>query len=117
MPSNTCLERATVATALVWFAAREAATYAEHIIDAGRREPAGRLAHFLLEMLTRLQAIGDVIGLSAPHVYRMRAELKQDGLIATSGCEVRSTGRAALQILAEFHQTYLARSPIRRSKR
>jgi CRP-like cAMP-binding protein len=131
--ANTCLERANVATALVWFAAREVAIYAEHIIDAGRREPLERLAHFLLEMLARLQAIGsasedsfimplsqegigDAIGLSAPHVNRMLAELKQDGLIAMIGREVRIVDRAALQILAEFHPGYLARSPIRRSK-
>jgi hypothetical protein len=38
--------------------AREAAIYAEHIIDAGRREPLERLAHFLLGMLTRMRAVG-----------------------------------------------------------
>lgn len=132
--ADLCLERAKVATALVWFAAREAAIYAEHIIDAGRREPLERLAHFLLEMLTRLQSIGcasadsfvmplsqegigDVIGLSGPHVNRMLAELKRDGLIATKGHEVRILDRAALQILGEFHPTYLARTPIREPDR
>ncbi|WP_428620239.1 Crp/Fnr family transcriptional regulator [Reyranella sp.] len=132
--ADTCLERATVATALVWFAAREAAIYAEHIIDAGRREPIERLAHFLLETLTRLQAIGnaseesfvmplsqeaigDALGLSAPHVNRMLAELKRDGMIAMTGREVRILDRAALQILGEFHSTYLARSPVHRPKR
>lgn len=131
--ADLCLARAKVATALLWFAAREAAMYAEHIVDAGRREPLERLAHFLLEMLTRLQGIGDasedsfvmplsqegigdVIGLSAPHVNRMLAELKRDGLIAMTGHEVRILDRAALQILGEFHPTYLARTPIRPSK-
>ena len=101
-----CLERANIATALLWFAAREAAIYAEHVIDTGRREPLERLAHFLLEMLTRLQAvgcasensfemplsqegIGDVVGLSAPHVNRMLAELKSEGLIAMNKHEVK----------------------------
>jgi len=132
--ADLCLARANVSTALVWFAAREAAIYAEHIIDAGRREPLERLAHFLLEMLTRLQAIGsaskdsfsmplsqegigDVIGLSAPHVNRMLAELKRDGLIAMTGHEVTILDRAALQILGEFHATYLTRMPIRGPKR
>jgi CRP-like cAMP-binding protein len=131
--ADICLTRATVATALVWFAAREAAMYAEHIIDAGRREPLERLAHFLLEMLTRLQAIGsassnsfvmplsqegigDVIGLSAPHVNRMLAELRRDGLIAMKGQEMRILDRAALQILGEFHPTYLVRTPIRQAQ-
>ncbi|MBI2739066.1 MAG: Crp/Fnr family transcriptional regulator [Rhodospirillales bacterium] len=124
-----CTARARVATALLWFAAREAAIYAEHIVDAGRREPLERLAHFLLETLTRLQGIGaasedsfvmplsqegvgNVIGLSAPHVNRMLAELRRDGLIAMSGHEVRILDRAALQILGEFHPAYLIRTPI-----
>lgn len=132
--ADLCLARANIATALVWFAAREAAIYAEHIIDAGRRGPLERLAHFLLEMLTRLQAvgsasedsfvmplsqegIGDIIGLSAPHVNRMLAELKRDGLIAMTGHELTILDRAALQIFGEFHPTYLTRTPIRRAKR
>ncbi len=124
-----CMARARIATSLLWFAAREAAIYAEHIVDAGRREPLERLAHFLLETFTRLQSIGaasddsfvmplsqegigDVVGLSAPHVNRMLAELKREGLIAISGHEVRILDRAALQILGEFHPAYLARTPI-----
>ena len=128
--TDLCLKRANIATALVWFAAREAAIYAEHVIDTGRREPLERLAHFLLEMLTRLQAvgyasensfempmsqegIGDVVGLSGPHVNRMLAELKSEGLIATNRREVKILDMAALQILGEFHPAYLVRSPIR----
>jgi CRP-like cAMP-binding protein len=127
--ADLCLERARIATALVWFAAREAAIYAEHVIDTGRREPLERLAHFLLEMLTRLRAvgcasensfemplsqegIGDVVGLSAPHVNRMLAELKSEGLIAMNGHEVAVLDMAALQILGEFRPAYLARMPI-----
>jgi CRP-like cAMP-binding protein len=127
--ADLCLERARIATALVWFAAREAAIYAEHVIDAGRREPLERLAHFLLEMLTRLRAvgcasensfemplsqegIGDVVGLSAPHVNRMLAELKSEGLIAINGHEIAVLDMAALQILGEFRPAYLARMPI-----
>ena len=84
-------------------------------------------------MLTRLQAIGsatsnsfvmplsqegigDVIGLSAPHVNRMLAELRRDGLIAMKGQEIGILDRAALQILGEFHPTYLVRTPIRQAQ-
>jgi CRP-like cAMP-binding protein len=122
-----CLQRANIATALVWFAAREASIYAEHIIGAGRREPLPRLAHFLLELLTRLQAvglatettfvmplsqegIGDVVGLSGPHVNRMMAELKGNGLIAVDGHEITVLDRAGLQELGEFRPAYLASS-------
>jgi CRP-like cAMP-binding protein len=128
--ADVCLKRANIATALLWFAAREAAIYAEHVIDTGRREPLERIAHFLLEMLTRLQAvgcasentfeiplsregIGDVVGLSAPHVNRMLAELKSEGLIAMNGHEVKILDMAALQVLGEFHPAYLTRTPIR----
>ena len=131
--ADLCLARARIATALLWFAAREAAIYAEHIADAGRRAPIERLAHFILEMLTRLRAIGaasadsfvmplsqegigDVIGLSGPHVNRMLAELKREGLITMTGSEVKILDRAALQILGEFRPKYLARTAIRQPK-
>jgi CRP-like cAMP-binding protein len=124
-----CLKRANIATALLWFAAREAAINAEHAINTGRREPLERLAHFLLETHARLHAvacasensfemplsqesIGDAVGLSAPHVNRMLAELKNEGLIAMSGREVKILDMAALQILGEFRSAYLARAPI-----
>ena len=122
-----CLQRANIATALVWFAAREASIYAEHIIGAGRREPLPRLAHFLLELLTRLQAvglatettfvmplsqegIGDVVGLSGPHVNRMMAELKGNGLIAVDGHAITVLDRPGLQGLGEFQPAYLSSS-------
>jgi DNA-binding transcriptional regulator LsrR (DeoR family) len=62
------------------------------------------------------EGIGDVIGLSGPHVNRMLAELKREGRIAVSGSEVKILDRAALQILGEFHLKYLARAPIRQPK-
>jgi CRP-like cAMP-binding protein len=66
--------------------------YAEHLIDVGRRTALER-AHFLLEVLTRLQAIGladersyrmpltqeligDALGLSVPHVNRTLRRLR-----------------------------------------
>jgi len=51
--------------------------------------------------------------LSAPHVKRMLAELKSEGLIATNRHEVKILDMAALQILGEFLPAYLVRSPIR----
>jgi CRP-like cAMP-binding protein len=124
-----CLKRANIATALLWFSAREAAIYVEHITDTGRREPLERVTHFLLEIHARLQAvgcatdnsfemplsqesIGDAVGLSAPHVNRMLAELRTEGLIAMNGHEIEILDMAALQILAEFRPTYLDRTPI-----
>jgi CRP-like cAMP-binding protein len=127
--ADLCQARANIATALVWFAAREAAIYAEHIIDTGRRDPLERLAHFLLETHARLQSvghaskdsfemplsqesIGDAVGLSAPHVNRMLHELRSEGLIAMSGHQMKLLDMAALQILGEFRSSYLTRAPI-----
>ncbi|MGA8903021.1 Crp/Fnr family transcriptional regulator [Bradyrhizobium sp.] len=122
-----CKGRPNIALALIWFAAREAAVYAHHLVDAGRRSPLERVAHFVLEMHFRLKAvgwasenafelplsqegIGDAVGLSAPHVNRMFSELKHEGLIAVEGHEIKILDRAALQIIAEFDPSYLVRA-------
>jgi CRP-like cAMP-binding protein len=53
-----CYRRPQFGLALSWIAVQEAATYAEHIIDVGRRTPIERLSHFLLELHARLYAVG-----------------------------------------------------------
>jgi len=87
-----CYRRPQFGLALTWIAVQEAATYAEHIIDVGRRTPIERLSHFLLELHERLYAVGraektsfalpfsqevmaDVLGLSVPHLNRMMQRL------------------------------------------
>src|SRR5260370_15592438 len=47
-----------VAATIFWSFSCEAAMYAEHLIDVGRRSSLERVAHFLLELLMRLQAVG-----------------------------------------------------------
>ena len=133
--TELCKQRTNIAIALIWFAAREASIYAHHLVNAGRRTPLERVAHFLLETHFRLktvgcasensfelpfsqESIGDALGLSAPHVNRMLSELRHQGLIGTQNHTINILDRAALQILAEFEPTYLARtsfaqSPIR----
>src|ERR1051325_4801440 len=53
-----CYRRPQFGLALSWIAVQEAAMYAEHVIDVGRRTPIERLAHFLLELHGRLLAVG-----------------------------------------------------------
>ena len=56
--TELCRQRTNIALALVWFAAREASIYAHHLVNAGRRSPLERVAHFLLETHFRLKAVG-----------------------------------------------------------
>ena len=104
----------------------EAAMYAEHLIDVGRRSALERVAHFLLELLTRLQAIGladersyrmpltqeligDALGLSVPHVNRTLRQLREDGLVSIDGQIVAIRDIEALAALADFEKGYLSR--------
>jgi CRP-like cAMP-binding protein len=100
--------------------------YAEHLIDVGRRSALERVAHFLLELLIRLQAIGladehsyqmpltqeligDALGLSVPHVSRTLRQLREDDLVAVEGQRVTIKDIEALGTLADFERTYLCR--------
>ena len=56
-----------LAAAIFWSFACETAMHAEHLIDAGRRSALARVAHFLLELLTRLK----IIGLADERSFRM----------------------------------------------
>ena len=118
--------QARLAAAIFWSFACEAAMYAEHLIDVGRRTALERIAHFLLELLTRLQAIGladecsyqmpltqeligDALGLSVPHVSRTLRQLRDDGLVEIEGQRVIIKDIDALARLADFERTYLSR--------
>ena len=96
-----CYRRPKFALALSWLAVHEATTYAERIVDIGRRTPVERLAHFLLEFHARLswwrattsgfdlpisqEVMSDALGLSVPHLNRMLAKLRPDGMIDHRG--------------------------------
>jgi CRP-like cAMP-binding protein len=53
-----CYRRPQFGLMLSWLAIQEAVTCAEHAINTGRRTPIERLAHFLLEMYSRLELVG-----------------------------------------------------------
>ena len=116
--------------ALSWLAMHEAVTYAEHVIDIGRRTPIERLARFLLELHSRLAMVGraepsgfdlpfsqevvsDVLGLSAPHLNRMFSRLRADRMIATRDRHVEFLDRKSLESLAHFQDVKLSRIPAR----
>jgi CRP-like cAMP-binding protein len=124
-----CYEQPQFGLALSWLAAHEAAIYAEHIVDLGRRTPPERLAHFLLEIHARLLAVGraektsfdllfsqevmaDVLGLSVPHLNRVMQRLRAERLITSRSHLVKLTGMEGLQRLAHYQPLSLSPIPM-----
>jgi CRP-like cAMP-binding protein len=123
-----CYRRPKFALALSWLAVQHATLYAERIVDIGRRTPIERLSHFLLEMHERLLMVGraertavdlpisqevmsDALGLSVPHLNRMLAKLRKEGMLVMSERRVQFTDIKALEVLAHFQSATLARIP------
>ena len=115
-----------IGAAIFWSLSCEAAMYAEHLIGVGRRSALERIAHFLLEMLTRLQAIGladersfrlpltqevlaDALGLSVQYVNQTIRQLRQENLVTIERQQVTIHNLEALTALADFERTYLSR--------
>jgi CRP-like cAMP-binding protein len=103
----------------------DAAVFREWVVNVGRREAYGRIAHVLCEVYVRLRAVGlvngqsylmpvtqaelgDATGMSTVHVNRTLQELRRDGLISTprSG-QVVIERWDGLQKAGEFDPTYL----------
>lgn len=115
-------------TKIFWWFSCESTIYAEHLVDLGRRSALERVAHFLLELLTRLQAVGladdqsfkipltqellaDALGLSIPHVNRVLRRLREDNLLVVEDQRVTIRDIEALSELADFDPGYLSRFP------
>jgi CRP-like cAMP-binding protein len=124
-----CYRRPQFGLALSWIAVQEATTYAEHIIDVGRRTPIERLSHFLLELHARLHAIGragktrfelpfsqevmaDVLGMSLPHLNRMMQRLRSEKMIAGSERQIEFLDPRAIRTLAQYQPQELAPIPL-----
>ena len=90
----------------------------DRIVSLGGRSSRQRVAHFLLDLFSRLetlgqapfgtlrlpltqQDIGDVLGLSTVHVNRTLQALRDEGLIASKGRTYTIRDRAKLQKLAD----------------
>jgi len=112
--------------AIFWSLSCETAMYAEHLIGVGRRSALERVAHFLLEMLTRLQAIGladecsyrlpltqeliaDALGLSVQYVNQTLRQLREEGLANVERQKVTVLNFDALAALADFERNYISR--------
>lgn len=118
-----------LAAKILWSFACETAIYVEHLILVGRRTALERVAHFLLELLTRLQligladdcsyrirlsqeVIGDALGLSLPYVNRVLRRLADDGLVTIREHRFTINDVEALAALADFEQNYLRPMPL-----
>jgi CRP-like cAMP-binding protein len=115
-----------LAAAIFWSLSCEAAMYAEHLIGVGRRSAIERVAHFLLEMLTRLQAIGladersyrlpltqeviaDALGLSVQYVNQTLRQLREEELVRVERQRVTILNFGGLVALADFERSYIDR--------
>lgn len=113
-----------LATAVLWAASRDEAMVVEHLIDLGRRNAIERLAHFLLELGSRLTLIGtgntagyacpltqyhlaDALGLSAVHVNRALRQLREKGLVTFQNGRVNFDSYDRLVAFAGFDPAYL----------
>jgi CRP-like cAMP-binding protein len=127
--AQLCYQRPQFGLVLSWLAAQEAAIYAEHIVDIGRRTPLERLAHFLLEIHSRLLAVGraretsfdlpfsqeiiaDVLGLSVPHLNRVMQQLRAEKLIESRLRLINLVDTAGLRKLAHYQPFSLEPIPL-----
>jgi CRP-like cAMP-binding protein len=111
---------------IFWSLSCETAMYAEHLIDVGRRSAIERIAHFLLEVHTRLQAIGladersyrlpltqevlaDALGLSVQYVNQTLRQLREENLAVVERQQVTILNPEALAALADFERSYINR--------
>ena len=113
-----------LAAKMFWLFSCEAAIYAERLITVGRRTALNRVAHFLLELLTRLQMVGlgdersfrlpvsqaliaDALGLTVPYVNQVLRSLREDNLVCIEDKVVTINDVAALSVLVDFNDNYL----------
>ena len=113
-----------LATAILWAASRDEAMLVEHLVGIGRRDADARIAHFLLELGSRLALVGigskkgfdcpltqyhlaDALGLSAIHVNRVLRQLRESRIVTFRDGHVTFDDHRKLIELANFDPTYL----------
>ncbi|MCE6959892.1 Crp/Fnr family transcriptional regulator [Cereibacter sphaeroides] len=113
-----------LAAAVLWAASRDEAMVVEHLVNIGRRTAEERMAHFLLELGSRLNLVGigtrsgypcpltqnhlaDALGLSAVHVNRVLRHLREEGLVTFQKGRVTFDDLDSLKDVAAFDTAYL----------
>jgi CRP-like cAMP-binding protein len=125
---DLCVARPNVAAAFWRESLIDGAVFREWIVNVGRRAAVERLAHLIVELWTKLEAIGrarnnsfelpvtqidlaDCLGLTPVHVNRVLKYLRDDKLLETVRREYRLLDKSRLAILGQFNATYLHQSP------
>src|SRR4051794_1083110 len=102
----------------------DAAVFREWIVNLGRREAYGRMAHLLCEFYVRLRSVGltngsacqmpltqadlaDAVGISTVHVNRTLQELRAAGLISLRQRSLTVEDWEGLREAGEFDAAYL----------
>ncbi len=102
----------------------DGAVFREWMLNVGRREAYGRMAHLLCELVTRMRAVGlvqdytcdlpmtqselgDALGISTVHVNRTLQELRGAGLISLKGGTLSVLDWEGLKHAGEFDPAYL----------
>lgn len=102
----------------------DAAIFREWMVGIGRRSAPSRIAHFLCEFITKMNAIGlsdgvtcdlpmtqaeiaDALGLSTVHTNKKLRELRQAKLVQIRASKVKVLDWPGLCVLGEFDQRYL----------
>lgn len=112
-----------IADAIIRSLLVDSSIFREWTLNIGRRDARKRIAHFLCEIATRLEAqgidpatsqlpltqdhIADATGLTAVHVNRTLSAMRAEGLIGRKGALVLVPDGTALQQIADFDPRYL----------
>lgn len=109
----------------VWFDTLvDSSIFREWVVNVGRRDARGRIAHLLCEIVARLKAAGqiegdvldfpitqeqiaDATGLTAVHTNRTLQRLRGDGLIALSSSKLTILDWDRMAEVGDFNQRYL----------
>lgn len=102
----------------------DASVLSQWVVNVGRRDALQRLAHLLCELAVRMESvhlgtragyrleatqaqIADATGLTAVHVNRIYATLRESGAVEIKGREVRILDWDRLVGIADFDEAYL----------
>jgi CRP-like cAMP-binding protein len=121
---NVAFARPAVGRAMWSETLVDASISREWALNVGRRDARTRTAHMLCEFSLRLEMaklgercsyeipmsqeqLGDALGLTSVHVNRVFRQLRDDGLIRTTGRRIEIGDFDALAAIGDFDSTYL----------